>query len=100
MYVHVCARAQLDPPFQVKYPLTVMNTPLDKETLHAEFDLTGSELTYTSGDALGIYPLNNPPEVDALLSALHCGEDCEVLVPSVCYSPRQEHGKYFSGIMY
>lgn len=43
-------------PFQVKYPLTVMNTPLDKETLHAEFDLTGSELTYTSGDALGIYP--------------------------------------------
>lgn len=82
-------------PMTVKYPLTVMNTPLDKETLHAEFDLTGSELTYTSGDALGIYPLNNPPEVDALLSALHCGEDCEVLVPSVCYSPRPE-GEHMS----
>ena len=69
----------------------MISTPLDKETLHAEFDLTGSELTYTSGDALGIYPLNNPPEVDAMLSALRCEGDHKVPVPQICYSPRQEH---------
>ena len=67
-----------------------MDSHSDKETIHAEFDLTGSDLTYTSGDALGIYPLNNPPEVEDVISALHCTGDEVVSIPLFCYSPKPE----------
>ena len=70
--------------------MTASDAPADKETFHAEFDLTGSEITYTSGDALGIYPLNNPPEVSAMISALHSNEDAQVPVPQSCFSPKPE----------
>ena len=70
--------------------LTVMDSYSDKETIHAEFDLSGSDLTYISGDALGIYPLNNPPEVEDVISALHCTGDEVVPIPLFCYSPKPE----------
>ena len=78
---------------QVKYNLTASDVASDKETLHAEFDLTDSDLSYTSGDALGIYPLNNPPEVDTLITALHSSDDHQVAVPLFCYSPKPEGDK-------
>lgn len=43
----------------------------DKQTLHIELSLEGSNLTYQPGDALGIYPENNPNLVDILLEALN-----------------------------
>ncbi|XP_067932477.1 sulfite reductase [NADPH] flavoprotein alpha-component-like isoform X2 [Watersipora subatra] len=39
----------------------------DRQTVHIEFDLTGSSLTWQSGDALGVYPCNSEPEVMDLL---------------------------------
>ena len=42
-----------------------------KETRHIEIELGDSGLTYESGDALGVYPLNNPDYVDDLLAALN-----------------------------
>ncbi len=42
-----------------------------KETRHIEIDLGDSGLAYEPGDALGVYPLNNPVYVDELLNALH-----------------------------
>ena len=63
---------------------------MDKETIHAEFDLSGSDITYECGDALGIYPRNNPPEVDNLLNALHVTGDFLVPVPQFCYFPKPE----------
>ena len=77
---------------QVKYPLTAVDITSDKETIHAEFNLADSELVYTSGDALGIYPLNNPPEVDAMISALHCQGNQKVPVPPFCYAPKPIEG--------
>lgn len=32
----------------------------DKDTIRVEIDLGKSELQYTPGDALGVYPLNCP----------------------------------------
>lgn len=61
--------------------------------MHAEFDLTDSDLSYTSGDALGIYPLNNPPEVDAFINALQSSDDCQVAVPPFSYSPKPQGEK-------
>ena len=42
-----------------------------KENRHIEIELGDSELTYEPGDALGVYPLNNPIYVDDLLVALN-----------------------------
>ena len=36
----------------------------NKETRHLELSLEGSGLTYEPGDALGIYPENDPELVD------------------------------------
>jgi sulfite reductase (NADPH) flavoprotein alpha-component len=41
-----------------------------KDTRHIAIDLAGSGLTYTPGDALGVYPKNCPGLVDELLRAL------------------------------
>ena len=42
-----------------------------KENRHIEIELGDSGLTYEPGDALGVYPLNNPGYVDDLLAALN-----------------------------
>ncbi|MGJ3242342.1 MAG: assimilatory sulfite reductase (NADPH) flavoprotein subunit [Opitutales bacterium] len=38
-----------------------------KETLHLEFDLAGSGLSYKVGDALGVIPANNPEVVEDMI---------------------------------
>jgi sulfite reductase (NADPH) flavoprotein alpha-component len=43
----------------------------NKETRHLEISLEGSGLTYQPGDALGIYPQNDPELVDELIQALN-----------------------------
>ncbi|MGZ8219354.1 assimilatory sulfite reductase (NADPH) flavoprotein subunit [Methylomagnum sp.] len=56
------------------YPATVLrNINLNgvgsaKETRHVEIDLGDSGLIYEAGDALGVYPKNNPAYVEALLA--------------------------------
>ena len=72
------------PAHQVKHQLALAEAEGDKETLHAEFTIAGSGLTYQPGDALGLYPINNPPEVERLLQAMHCGggERMEPVRPS------------------
>ena len=45
-------------------------SPSTKETRHFEIDLTGSGLTYTSGDSLAIYPENDPTSVQAIIKRL------------------------------
>ncbi|MGA0849064.1 MAG: sulfite reductase subunit alpha, partial [Chthoniobacterales bacterium] len=40
-----------------------------KETLHFEVSLAGSGLAYEVGDSLGVFPANDPAEVDAVLAA-------------------------------
>ncbi|MEN8259999.1 MAG: assimilatory sulfite reductase (NADPH) flavoprotein subunit [Pseudomonadota bacterium] len=51
-----------------------------KENRHIEIDLGDSGLTYEPGDALGVYPLNNPAYVEELLSALKMDSAKEVTV--------------------
>lgn len=65
-----------------------MESRSDKETIHVEFDLTGSEITYTCGDALGIYPLNDSQDVDNLIDALNALSELPVPVPQFSYSPK------------
>ncbi len=53
----------------------ILNTNLSgegsaKQNQHIEIDLGDSGLVYEPGDALGIYPTNNPTYVDELLAAL------------------------------
>ena len=53
----------------------------------------GSDLAYTAGDAIGIIPVNNPPEVDLLLAALHCTGKEKVPIPNSAYEPKPKTPK-------
>jgi sulfite reductase (NADPH) flavoprotein alpha-component len=76
----------------VKQDLTV-NVEPDKRVVHFEFDLSGSGITYVPGDALGVYPLNHPMEVDDLIRAARLSGDAEVFVPNGIYGPAPETPK-------
>eukprot|EP00123_Amoebidium_parasiticum_P011579 comp20798_c0_seq1/m.27359 comp20798_c0_seq1/g.27359 ORF comp20798_c0_seq1/g.27359 comp20798_c0_seq1/m.27359 type:complete len:683 (-) comp20798_c0_seq1:208-2256(-) len=66
----------------LKTTLTTEKCDKDKEVIHVEFDLKDSGLVYLPGDALGIYPVNKPEEVDALLAAMHANGKDRVPVPT------------------
>lgn len=48
---------------------TLTQSGSGKETLHFEVSLAGSGLFYEAGDSLGIFPSNDPAEVDEVLAA-------------------------------
>lgn len=52
----------------------------NKETRHLEISLEGSGLTYQPGDALGIYPQNDPELVNELILALNSNPDETVTI--------------------
>lgn len=76
-------------PYSIKnpFPSTVVDVrPVTKpgsakETIHVDYSLEGSGLTYTTGDALGVIPNNDPELVDALISALGLDAAAEVSLP-------------------
>jgi sulfite reductase (NADPH) flavoprotein alpha-component len=76
-----------------KHMLTVVESPNDRETVHIDFDLTGSNLDYSAGDALGVWPKNNPSEVRSLLIAMNCSGLEQVEYPSWAYFPRPQDGQ-------
>jgi sulfite reductase (NADPH) flavoprotein alpha-component len=51
-----------------------------KETRHFEFSLEGSGLEYSAGDALGIWPSNDPALVDAVVTTLKLDAESPVSV--------------------
>lgn len=53
-----------------------------KEVNHVEFSLTGSDLAYEAGDALGVFPHNCPQLVADVLAALGCDGEESVPTPS------------------
>ncbi|MBS0199260.1 MAG: assimilatory sulfite reductase (NADPH) flavoprotein subunit [Proteobacteria bacterium] len=53
-------------------------TTSDKDVRHVELSLEGSGLKYEPGDALGVWPLNPPRLVDALLAMLQLDGDATV----------------------
>eukprot|EP00189_Rhodosorus_marinus_P010389 CAMPEP_0184741530 /NCGR_PEP_ID=MMETSP0315-20130426/4561_1 /TAXON_ID=101924 /ORGANISM="Rhodosorus marinus, Strain UTEX LB 2760" /LENGTH=605 /DNA_ID=CAMNT_0027211881 /DNA_START=259 /DNA_END=2076 /DNA_ORIENTATION=+ len=81
----------LHSPLQRKRPLTKVESREDKETVHFDFDLSGSGLKYTCGDALGIIASNCPDEVNALIEALKCDPQTLAKAPgSDLYLPFEE----------
>jgi sulfite reductase (NADPH) flavoprotein alpha-component len=55
---------------------TRLNKPgSEKETWHIEFDLAGTGIDYTVGDAFGIFPTNDPALADAVTAALNAPAD-------------------------
>jgi sulfite reductase (NADPH) flavoprotein alpha-component len=66
-----------------------------KETWHVEFDLDESGLSYTVGDAFGLFPANDPVLVEAVIAALGAAADFpiggralrDVLIDDVSLSP-------------
>jgi sulfite reductase (NADPH) flavoprotein alpha-component len=69
---------------QTVTPLCKLESADDKETIHFDFDVSGADLKYEPGDALGIYPINNASMVDELLSAAGLDGNVSVDVCSSC----------------
>jgi sulfite reductase (NADPH) flavoprotein alpha-component len=89
-------RSRDNPAAAVILSRTRLNKPGSaKETWHLEFDLAGSGIDYSVGDAFGIFPANDPALVDAVLAALAAPADFpiggrslrDVLIDSVSLSP-------------
>lgn len=80
-------------PYSMKnpFPATVLGVrPVTKpgsakETIHVDYSLEGSGLSYTTGDALGVIPRNDPALVDQLIEAL--GLDPAAEVPTTDGTP-------------
>ena len=77
-------------PYSMKnpFPATVVGVrPVTKpgsakETIHVDYSLEGSGMSYVTGDALGVIPCNDPALVDALIAAV--GLDPTAEVPTAC----------------
>lgn len=62
----------------------------EKETRHVVLDLAGSGLSYEPGDSLGIWPQNNPDEVELLLAILRAkGSEAVTLADGAVISARE-----------
>jgi sulfite reductase (NADPH) flavoprotein alpha-component len=69
-------------------PLTGANA--EKETRHVAFDLAGTGLRYAPGDSLGIWPQNNPDEVELLIAILRAkGSEAVTLKNGAVVSARE-----------
>lgn len=62
----------------------------EKETRHVMIDLAGSGLAYEPGDSLGIWPRNNPDEVELMLAILKAkGSEAVTLADGAVVSARE-----------
>src|SRR5207237_4063062 len=62
----------------------------EKETRHVVIDLAGCGLAYEPGDSLGIWPRNNPDEVELLLAILKAkGSEAVTLAGGAVVSARE-----------
>ena len=62
----------------------------EKETRHVAIDLAGTGLRYEPGDSLGIWPQNNPDEVELLLAILRAkGSEAVTLADGSVVSARE-----------
>jgi len=72
-------------PFTARLKSTInLNQPGSaKHTSHVVIDLAGSGLNYRVGDALGVFPINSPALVDAILASARLEPHENVSVPRV-----------------
>ena len=62
----------------------------EKDTRHIVLDLAGSGLSYEPGDSLGVWPQNNPDEVELLLAILRAkGSEAVSLADGAVISARE-----------
>lgn len=86
--------AEVEPQYNKNNPFLAKlteNTRLNKEgtikdTRHFAVDLKGSDLVYTCGDSLGVFPTNRKEDVDAILEALGYTGDEPVILPKAVTS--------------
>ena len=69
--------------------LQPLRTAEQKDTVRVDLDLGGSGLTYTPGDALGIYPLNCPQVASPLSRSFVQGMHLHLMTPS-CVQAAEE----------
>jgi sulfite reductase (NADPH) flavoprotein alpha-component len=77
-----------EPAYTAEHPLeaeisalvNLNGTGSTRETWHAEFSFDDPAFTYQPGDAVGLYPENDPALVDEVLNAVGLGSDAALLL--------------------
>lgn len=73
-------------PAELKERILLNGKGSAKETIHLEFDLQGSGLTYEVGDALAVIPSNAPDVIESILETTHLKGDEKVKIKEGEYS--------------
>lgn len=77
-------------PARLASSAALTDTGAEKATHHVVFDLAGTGLRYTPGDSLGIWPQNNPDEVELLIAILRAkGSEAVTLTNGEVVSARE-----------
>lgn len=77
-------------PARLVSSLPLTGAGAEKETRHVVFDLAGTGLRYVPGDSLGIWPKNNPDEVELLIAILRAkGSEAVTLASGAVVSARE-----------
>lgn len=77
-------------PARLAASVALTGAAAEKETRHVAFDLAGTGLRYAPGDSLGIWPKNNPDEVELLIAILRAkGSEAVTLASGAVVSARE-----------
>lgn len=60
----------------------------DRTCVHAEFDITGSGITYQHGDHLGVWPVNPQTQVDRILAVLGLSAKRDTVIQITSLDPQ------------
>lgn len=82
-------------PAEVLEKINLNGTGSAKETIHLELSLAGSGLDYEPGDALGVFPVNNPALVEEILSVLKLDGNARVELEAGEETLREVLGSHF-----
>jgi NADPH-ferrihemoprotein reductase len=60
-----------------------------RHCLHIEFDISGTDLSYQTGDHVGVWPVNSEPEIDRLLRMLDLAGRGDQVISLTSIDPNQ-----------
>ena len=77
-------------PARLVSSMALTGADAEKETRHVVIDIAGSGLRYAPGDSLGVWPQNNPEEVELLIAILRAkGSEAVTLASGAVVSGRE-----------
>lgn len=74
---------------QLSYTRHLFAPTCARHCLHIEFDISGTDLSYQTGDHVGVWPVNSEPEIDRLLHMLDLSGKGDQVISLASVDPKQ-----------